>query len=63
MAGTRAGGKQAAATNKQRYGTNFYKHIGRKGGQASSGGGFAANREWAVICGRKGGLASSRRRD
>lgn len=62
MAGTKIGGKKAAATNKMRYGANFYETIGRKGGQVSSGGGFAANRELAVIAGRKGGKASRRTR-
>lgn len=60
MAGTRSGGQKAAATNKQRYGMNFYEQIGRKGGAISSGGGFAKNRELAVEAGRKGGKASRR---
>ena len=33
MAGTRAGGLKAAATNKAKYGKNFYSRIGKKGGQ------------------------------
>ena len=32
MAGTRAGGLKAAATNKAKYGKKFYSRIGRKGG-------------------------------
>lgn len=44
MGGTIDGGKQAAATNKYRYGVNFYKKIGGKGGKISRGGGFASNR-------------------
>lgn len=60
MAGTRTGGKKAAATNKQRYGLNFYEQIGRKGGKISRGGGFAMNRELAVEAGRRGGKASRR---
>jgi general stress protein YciG len=60
MAGTKGGGIKAAATNKQRYGMNFYEQIGRKGGKISSGGGFAKNRELAVEAGRKGGKASRR---
>lgn len=60
MAGTRAGGLRAAATNKTRYGLNFYEQIGRKGGKISRGGGFAVNRELAVEAGRKGGRASRR---
>ena len=33
MAGTKAGGAKAAATNKAKYGKNFYSRIGKKGGQ------------------------------
>ena len=32
MAGTKAGGQKAAATNKTKYGKDFYAEIGRKGG-------------------------------
>lgn len=32
MAGTIKGGRQAAATNKELYGEDFYKRIGAKGG-------------------------------
>lgn len=60
MAGTRIGGRKAAATNKMRYGLNFYEQIGRKGGKISRGGGFAMNRELAVEAGRRGGKASRR---
>ncbi|QQR53109.1 hypothetical protein IPG36_03420 [bacterium] len=60
MAGTRAGGIKAAATNKARYGLNFYEMIGRRGGKISRGGGFAVNRDLAVEAGRKGGRASRR---
>ena len=60
MAGTEMGGRKAAATNKTRYGLNFYEQIGAKGGRKSRGGGFAANRELAVEAGRKGGKASRR---
>lgn len=41
MAGTKAGGQAAAATNKERYGKDFYEKIGAKGGSASGAGGFA----------------------
>jgi general stress protein YciG len=63
MAGTRKGGTMAAATNKERHGENFYEDIGRKGGKASRGGGFAQNRELAREAGRKGGLAKRARKD
>ena len=33
MSGTHAGGKKAAATNKAKYGKDFYAEIGRKGGR------------------------------
>lgn len=33
MAGNKAGGKKAAATNKRKYGSEFYASIGRKGGR------------------------------
>lgn len=62
MAGTKIGGIKAATTNKQLYGKDFYKRIGKKGGQNGHTGGFAANRELAKIAGRKGGLISRRGR-
>lgn len=33
MSGTKAGGQKASATNKRRYGSEFYADIGRKGGR------------------------------
>lgn len=60
MAGTAKGGKLAAATNKQRYGADFYARIGEKGGKNGHTGGFYANRELARKAGRKGGLKSRR---
>ena len=60
MAGTKAGAKKAAATNKARYGENFYATIGRKGGQNGTTGGFAANPELARLAGAKGGRISRR---
>lgn len=62
MAGTKQGGLKAAATNKQRYGANFYEQIGRTGGKISRGGGFAADPNLAREAGRKGGRASRRRK-
>ena len=47
MAGTKAGGQKAAATNKARHGANFYAKIGRKGGQNGKTGGFADSSETA----------------
>jgi general stress protein YciG len=60
MAGTIAGGKAAASTNKTRYGTDFYAKIGAKGGKKGKTGGFFANRELARIAGSKGGRISRR---
>lgn len=36
MAGTKAGGIAAAATNKAKYGDDFYGSIGSKGGKAKN---------------------------
>lgn len=41
MAGTKAGGRKAAETNKRLHGPDFYAQIGRKGGQNGNTGGFA----------------------
>lgn len=60
MAGTKAGGAKAAATNKAKHGADFYARIGRKGGKNGTTGGFAANRELAREAGRKGGRISRR---
>lgn len=60
MAGTKAGGIKARNTNLERYGKDFYKQMGRKGGKVGKTGGFAANRELAKIAGRIGGLKSRR---
>lgn len=62
MAGTKKGGMKAAETNKSRYGSDFYKKIGKVGGQKSTTGGFAANPELAREAGRKGGKKSRRRK-
>jgi general stress protein YciG len=61
MAGTAKGGVLAAKTNKERYGTDFYKKIGQVGGKKSRNGGFAANPELAREAGRKGGLAKKKK--
>ena len=60
MAGTKAGGQKAAATNKARHGKDFYAKIGAKGGVKGTTGGFFANRELARIAGAKGGRISRR---
>lgn len=61
MAGTVAGGKKAALTNRKKYGSDFYQRIGRQGGQNGHTGGFASmDREKVAECGRKGGMISRR---
>jgi hypothetical protein len=60
MAGTKAGGQAAAATNKNKYGSDFYAKIGAKGGKLGKTGGFYANRELARKAGALGGRISRR---
>ena len=60
MAGTKAGGYKAATTDKQKYGAEFYRAIGRIGGHRGHSGGFAANPELAKIAGSIGGKRSKR---
>lgn len=60
MAGTKAGGKKAAATNLERHGKDFYREIGSMGGRNGHTGGFASNPELAKIAGAKGGRISKR---
>lgn len=60
MAGTKAGGKAAAATNKAKYGSDFYAKIGAQGGVKGKTGGFFANRELARAAGAIGGRKSRR---
>lgn len=60
MAGTIAGGKAAAETNKAKYGADFYAKIGAKGGRIGRTGGFYADRELARAAGAKGGRISRR---
>jgi general stress protein YciG len=60
MAGTKIGGQKAAATNKSKYGRDYYSRIGKMGGQLGRTGGFYANRELARTAGAKGGRISRR---
>lgn len=60
MAGTKAGGRKTAATNIAKYGCDFYRRIGSKGGQNGHTGGFAANPALARVAGAKGGRISKR---
>lgn len=69
MAGTKEGGRKAAATNKAKYGSSFYARIGANGGQNGRTGGFASGkvgadgltgRERAKRAGQQGGRISRR---
>ena len=64
MSGNETGGKRAAATNKRKYGEDFYQKIGSIGGSKSRNGGFGSEivgddgltgYERARIAGAKGG--------
>lgn len=70
MSGTRAGGIEARATNIKKYGKDFYRNIGRKGGARGTTGGFASQkvgadgltgRQRAKLVGAIGGHISRRR--
>ena len=69
MVQTSAVGRKTAQTIKEKWGTDFYREIGRKGGKNGHTGGFASNvigrdgltgKERARIAGRKGGTISRR---
>ena len=60
MAGTKAGGIKARETNYKEHGADFYKKIGKLGGQNGHTGGFASNPELARKAGAEGGRKSKR---
>lgn len=62
MPGTIAGGRRAAATNKAKYGEDYYKNIGKKGGSVRRPETRWWNRhpEMARAAGAKGGSISKR---
>ena len=62
MSGTLEGGRKARDKNYKRYGEDFYRNIGRKGGSAPTNKpkGFATNPALARIAGAKGGSKSRR---
>ena len=62
MAGTKQGGLKAAATNKEKYGKDFYRNIGRQGGRAGNTGGFYGNSKRAKEAGAIGGRIGKRGR-
>lgn len=72
MAGTKEGGRKAAATNKRKYGKGFYAEIGKIGGSHGHVGGFNSDKvgadgltgwQRAAIAGAKGGSISRRGKD
>lgn len=69
MVGTIEGGKLTAKINRKKYGDDFYKRIGAKGGRNGHTGGFGSSKvgkdgltgkQRARIAGKKGGLNSDR---
>ena len=62
MSGTKLGGKKTAQTNKEKYGENYYKELGRKGGSVKhpETRWFNTHRDLASKLGKKGGHISKR---
>lgn len=60
MSGNREGGLQAAKTNKEKYGKDFYSNIGKIGGKLGKTGGFYADRTRASTAGSTGGQRSKK---
>lgn len=60
MAGTQSGAEQARDTIYDKYGANFYRIQGAKGGAKSRYGGFYNNPELASRAGKIGGAISRR---
>lgn len=58
MSGTAQGGQKTAATNKKRYGKDYYKVIGSLGGKKGTTGGFYGSQELARLNGKLGGMRS-----
>lgn len=61
MSGNRLGALKARNTTYEKYGKDFFRNIGRKGGLVKgTKGGFASNPALASIAGAKGGRISRR---
>lgn len=60
MGGTHDGGIKTSKTNKAKYGENYYKEMGRKGGAAGKGHKFAHGKADPAIAGMIGGKKSKR---
>ena len=56
----KAGGSKIRKTIEERYGKDYWRKIGSKGGKATGMKGFALNPELARKAGRKGGKKSTR---
>lgn len=56
MPGTKAGAAKARATMIAKYGENFYKEIGHKGGKNGTGHAYGHGKVSPIENGRKGGL-------
>lgn len=74
MAGTITGGKNAAKTNIELHGSDFYARIGAIGGRKSRNGGFASQKECHCelikgrhflqqCAGKKGGTKSRKKKN
>lgn len=64
MSGTKQGSAKAAATMKARYGEDYYRNIGRKGGCAlNEFKGFGSHRDKVKEWGAKGGAISRRNKN
>ena len=57
---TKSGGSKIRQTIEERYGKDYWRKIGSKGGKATGMKGFALNPELARIAGKKGGTKSTR---
>lgn len=56
----KTGGSKVRQTIEERYGKDYWRKIGSKGGKATGMKGFALNPELARIAGKKGGTKSTR---
>lgn len=56
----KTGGSKIRKTIEERYGKDYWRKIGSKGGKATGMKGFALNPELARKAGRKGGKKSTR---
>lgn len=62
MSQTKSGAAKATKILYERYGKNYFKEMGRKGGKVCVPKGFSENRERASWAGRLGGLRTKRKK-